>query len=66
MNKAIKNRDNLLTHIMDKFPFEDTADAGVYYDKELKAEMTVAGNQVSFKFPHCLTINVTNRNPVAS
>jgi hypothetical protein len=50
MNKAIKNRDNLLTHIMDKFPFEDTADARIYYDKELKAEMTVAGNQVSFKF----------------
>ena len=48
--KAIKNRDNFLVHIMDKFPFEETADAGVYYDKELKAEMAVAGNEVSFKF----------------
>ena len=50
MKKAIKNRDNFLIHIVDRFPFEETADAGVYYDKELEAEMAVAGNEVSFKF----------------
>ena len=50
MNKDIKNRDKILKHIMDKFPFEETADAGVYYDKDLKAEMTVAGVEVSIKF----------------
>jgi len=49
-SNAIKNRDNFLIHIMAKFPFEETADAGVYYDKELKAEMAVSGNEVSFKF----------------
>jgi hypothetical protein len=49
-SKAIKNRDKLLNHIMDKFPFEGTGAAGVYFDKELNAKMTVAGNEVSIDF----------------
>ena len=49
MKKSIKNRDKFLRHVMDKFLFEESGDAGVYYDKSLNAEMTVAGNEVSLK-----------------
>jgi hypothetical protein len=50
MKKAIKNRDKFLKHVMDTFPFEESGDAGVYYDKGLNAEMTVVGNEVSIEF----------------
>ena len=50
MNKSRKNRDKFLKHIMKEFPFDGTEGTGVYYDEELKAVMTVTGNEVSFEF----------------
>jgi len=50
MNKAIKNRDKFLKHIGTAYPFAETGAAGSYYEKGLKAEMTVTGNEVSFRF----------------
>ena len=71
MKKSIKNRDKFLKRIMDTFPFEESGDAGVYFDKGLNAEMRVAGNEISLKFrkekkiirsklnPSCLTANAS-------
>ena len=50
MNKARKNRDEFLKHIMKEFSFEETRAAGVYYDEDLNAVMAVTGNEVTFEF----------------
>ena len=49
-SKAIRNRDKLLKHIMDRFPFEGAGAAGVYFDKGLNAKLTVTGNEISVEF----------------
>ena len=49
MKKSIKNKDKFLKRVMDTFPFEESGDAGNYFDKGLNAKMRVAGNEITIE-----------------